>query len=61
MEIWNDLICPKCGGEKWQLGPKGGNSQNIRCECGYRLNVCRLPDGRWWVEDISKKDYVKSY
>lgn len=54
MEIRGELKCPECGGEEFQLGPRGGNARNIRCKCGHRLNVCRLPDGRWWVEDIDK-------
>ena len=46
------LMCPRCGGEKFQLGPRGGASQNIRCRCGQKLNVCRLPGGTWWMEEV---------
>jgi len=53
-EIVKDLICPRCKGEKWQLGARGGAGRNIRCVCGYELNVVALSDGRFWVEDISK-------
>ena len=52
MEIWDELKCPECSGEEFQLGPRGGLSQNIRCRCGHCLNVFRFPDGRWWVQDI---------
>ena len=52
MKIEKELKCPKCGGTKFQQGPRGGNSVNIKCVCGHKLNVCHLPDGRWWVEDI---------
>jgi len=52
LEIKNDLICPKCGGDKFQFGPRGGNAVNVRCKCGYVLNVARLFDGRFWVEEI---------
>lgn len=54
LEIWDKLICPQCGGTKWQLGARGGNARNIRCKCGYELNVTLLPDGRFYVEDITK-------
>lgn len=54
MEIVKDLICPRCKGEKWQLGPRGGSARNIRCVCGHELNVTHLPDGRFWVEDITR-------
>ncbi len=53
MEIVKDLVCPRCKGTEWQLGPRGGASQNMRCRCGYKQNVTRLPDGRFWVENIS--------
>jgi len=53
MNIVKDLKCPKCGGIKFQQGPMGVTSANIRCVCGHKLNVCRLPGGNWWVEDIS--------
>lgn len=55
MKIVNDLVCPRCKGTKWQMGPRGGAAQNIRCVCGYELNVTKLPDGRFWVEDITAR------
>lgn len=51
-EIVKDLKCPECGGEEFQLGPRGGASRNIRCRCGTILNICALPDGRFWITDI---------
>lgn len=56
--IVDELKCPACGGEKFQLGPRGGAAQNIRCVCGHELNVCRLPDKRWWVEDITPSNLM---
>jgi len=50
------IECPKCGGTKFQLGPRGGLAQNIRCICGYELNVTRLPDRRFLIEDITKNE-----
>jgi len=47
-----ELKCPKCGGIEFQLGPRGGSSQNIKCRCGQKLNVVRLPDSTWLVEEI---------
>lgn len=54
MNIVTELKCPKCDGDKFQLGPRGGAATNIRCVCGYELNVTRLPDGRFLVEDITQ-------
>ncbi len=31
--------CPTCGSAKFQGGPSGGNSQNIRCENGHCWNI----------------------
>jgi len=53
-QITAQLECPKCGAKEFQLGPRGGASQNIRCRCGYELNVTRLPDGRFVAEDITR-------
>ena len=53
MRTEKELKCPKCGGKEFQQGPKGGNSVNIKCRCGHKMNVTRLFDGSgWWVEDI---------
>jgi len=52
-QLSSQLECPRCGGTKFQLGPRGGAARNIRCVCGYELNVTRAPDGRFIVEDIS--------
>ena len=49
------LECPMCKGTKFQLGPRGGASRNIRCVCGHELNVARVPGGEGFlVEDITK-------
>jgi len=53
-QIHSELRCPKCGGTKFQLGPRGGAARNIRCVCGYELNATRLPDGQFIVEDITR-------
>jgi len=55
MNIVDEIKCPQCGGDKFQLGPRGGAAINIRCKCGYELNVTRWPDGRFLVEDITKE------
>lgn len=55
MRIVESLKCPKCGGEEFQLGPRGGAARNIRCRCGHEMNVTRTPDNRWWVEDLTPK------
>ncbi len=35
------LVCPDCGGPTFVLGPRGGNSQNIKCStCGSEFNIC---------------------
>ena len=47
-----ELKCPKCGGTKFQLGPRGGAALNIRCKCGQCLSVTHLPDGTWFIEEI---------
>lgn len=52
MNIVDRIKCPRCDGEKFQLGPRGGAAINIRCVCGYKLNVTRL-HGRFLVEDIT--------
>jgi hypothetical protein len=32
--------CPRCGGEMFQPGPRGGSSRNVECiSCGHRFNV----------------------
>lgn len=46
------LECPRCFGTKFQMGPRGGLAQNIRCVCGCELNVTKLPDGRFFVDEI---------
>lgn len=59
---WNftsQVECPNCGGTKFQMGPRGGLAQNIRCVCGYELNVTRFPDGRFLVEDITNRHSTK--
>jgi len=53
MEVWDKLICPKCKGTKWRLGPRGGLARNVECKCGARFNIVGLPNGKFWVEDIS--------
>ncbi len=52
LKVVDDLKCPECGGEEFQLGPRGGAARNIRCRCGHRLSVTPLPGRRWWVEDL---------
>lgn len=54
VELTAQVKCPECGGTKFQTGPRGGLARNIRCVCGHELNVTRLPDGRFIVEDITK-------
>ena len=51
-ELTAQLKCPGCGGTKFQMGPRGGLAQNMRCVCGHELNVTRAPDGRFIIEDI---------
>lgn len=53
MKIVEDLRCPNCSGTRFQMGPRGGAAINVQCICGYRLNVTKLPDDRFWVEDIT--------
>jgi hypothetical protein len=55
VQLTSQLKCPECGGTKFQLGPRGGAARNIRCECGHELNITSLPDGRFLVEDITKR------
>ncbi len=57
MERVKELKCPKCGGDEFQLGAIGGASQNIRCRCGQKLNVCHLLDGTWWIEEIGHDNH----
>jgi len=52
MKLVKELKCPKCGGTKFQLGPRGGAAQNIRCKCGYKLNITLLPTREFLVEEI---------
>lgn len=40
------LKCPRCGGETWYNGPRGGMSQNIMCltcEHWYNYHQGRAP------------------
>jgi hypothetical protein len=53
VELKTELECPRCKGKKFQLGPRGGAARNIRCVCGCELNVTRLPDGRFFVEELT--------
>lgn len=47
------VICPKCGGKKFQQGPRGGAATNIKCICGHKMSVTPLFDGSgFWVENI---------
>lgn len=55
MNIVNRIKCPVCDDDKFQQGPRGGAAMNIRCICGHELNVARLPDGRFLVEDITSR------
>ncbi|MCJ7576490.1 MAG: hypothetical protein MUO80_07470, partial [Dehalococcoidia bacterium] len=54
VELKTELECPRCKGKKFQLGPRGGVAQNIRCVCGCELNVTRFPDGRFFVEELTE-------
>jgi hypothetical protein len=45
-----DHKCPDCCGEKFNMGPQGGASQNIKCsnpECGSEFCVGPFEDGQW--------------
>lgn len=37
--IYDKAMCPACGQNNFEEGPHGGIMQNIKCECGMKLNV----------------------
>jgi len=46
--------CYHCGSTGYYEGPTGGLSMNITCSgCGARFNVCFLPDGIYFQEELS--------
>lgn len=53
VELKTQLECPRCKGKEFQLGPRGGAARNIRCVCGCELNVAKLPDGRFFIEELT--------
>ena len=51
-------VCPDCGGDKFNMGPSGGMSQNIKCsnmECGSEFCVAPFEDGQFYGEPFFAK------
>lgn len=51
----NRWTCPDCGGSSFVDGPRGGMSQNIRCEnllCSSQYNVVRIQRHVLFVQRI---------